>query len=295
MYTETREIHPLRTVFFKIVLAVAILFLLMILFPTKGFVTNYVDKKMGISKDGNFNSNLIAMATAASGYYNENRLPQKTNEESKMTLKDMLDQKMIVKLTDNNGIACSSKKSYVIVKKEKEEYTMKVNLSCADKTDYIVLHMGLDGKQFPSTSTARCTFVKNLDEAWSYGEWSKWSTTKPEEGSNIQVETSSKKIKSGVKSYTKDNVETRNATKYIYDNGKVYYVCASKYDNAGVYNSQTTCKKTTKVYYEDPVYKTVTYYRYRTKTLEKGKTETKEANCDDEKIINEGYVKVTEN
>ncbi len=294
MYTETNESHPYRSIFLKIILVVVALFILMLLFPTKGFVTNYIDKKLGTSKNGNFNSNLIAMATAGSGYFTESRLPQKTGEEAKMTLKEMLDKKMIVKLTDREGIACSSKKSYVLVKREKEEYTMKVNLSCADKTDYIMLHMGLDGKQFPSTSTARCTFVKNLDEAWSYGNWSNWSTTKPE-GTGIQVEESSKRVKTGTKAYTKDETETRNATKYIYSDGRVYYVCASKYDNKGVYKEPTICTKTTKIYYEDPVYKTVTYYRYRTKTLNKGKTETKEANCDDKTLINEGYIKVKEN
>ena len=177
MYIENNN-RSFRSVFVKIILIVIVLFILMMLFPTKGFVTNYIDKKLGNTKDGNFNSNLIAMATAASGYYTGNRLPEETNKESKMTLKEMLDKKMIVKLTDNNGVACSTKKSYVLVTKTKDEYTMKVNLSCSSKTDYIILHMGLDGTQFPSTSTARCTFVKNLEEAWTYGKWSSWSTKK---------------------------------------------------------------------------------------------------------------------
>ena len=293
MYTETTNDHPLRSIFIKIILVVVMLFVLMMLFPTKGFVTNYIDKKLGTTKDSNFNSNLLAMATAGSGYYNKSKLPQKENEEAKMTLKEIFDKKIIVNLTDNNGNSCSTKKSYVLVKREKDEYTMKVNLSCAGKTDYIVLHMGLDGTMFPSTSTARCTFVKNLDEAWSYGKWSAWTTTKIEEGSDIQVETSTKKVKTGTRTYTKDQVETKDAIKYVYSSGKIYYVCGSKYDNVGTYNEPTTCKRTITVYYEEPTYKTVTYYRSRTKTLEKGKTETKKANCDDKSLIKEGYTRLT--
>ncbi len=294
MYTEVNN-SPFRSVFVKIILIVVALFVLMILFPTKGFVTNYVDKKIGTSKDGNFNSNLIAMATAASGYYTGDRLPKKTNEEAKMSLKEMLDQKMIVKLTDNNGISCSTKKSYVLVTKTENEYTMKVNLSCADKTDYIILHMGLDGTQFPSTSTARCTFIKNLDATWSYGNWSSWSTKKIEETGNTQVETSSKKVQSGTKTVTKDEVETKPAIRYIINDKNVYYVCGNKYDNAGTYSVPTTCSKTTTIYYEEPTYKTVTYYRFRTKTLQSGSTDTKQADCDDESLIKKGYTKVTQN
>lgn len=294
MYTENYR-GSFRGVFIKIILIVVLLFILMMLFPTKGFVTNYVDKKLGIFKDGNFNSNLIAMATAASGYYTGDRLPENTNEEAKMTLKEMLEQKMIVKLTDNNGITCSTKKSYVLVKKTKDEYTMKVNLSCADKTDYIILHMGLDGKQFPSTSTARCTFVKNLEGAWSYGEWSSWTTKRIEENGNIQVETSSKKVKIGNKTITKDEVESHTANKYSYSDGRTYYVCSDKYDNKGTYNTPTTCTRKITVYHDVPTYKTVTYYRYRTKTLESDKKDTKEADCDDQSLIKEGYMKVTQN
>ena len=293
MYTENRN-GTFRGIFAKIILIVVALFILMILFPTKGFVTNYVDRKLGVSKNGNFNSNLIAMATAASGYYTGNRLPANTDEEVKMTLKEMLDKKMLVKLTDGNGIACSAKKSYVLVKKAKDEYTMKVSLSCAEKTDYIVLHMGLDGKQFPSTSTARCTFIKNLDDAWTYSEWSSWSTKKIEENGNTQVETSSKKIQSGTRTYTKDEVESTQANKFIFSGGRVYYVCSSKYDNKGTYNTPTTCTRKITVFYEEPTYTTVTYYRYRTKTLENN-NDIREADCNDETLIKNGYVKVNKN
>ena len=290
MYTEERETKSFKSVFIKIVLIVLFLFVLMILFPTKGFVTNYVDKKMGA--DSSFNSNLIAMATAGSGYYNTSRLPKNTGDKEKMTLEEMLKNKMIVKFTDKNGVACSAKKSYVEVTKEESEYTMKVNLSCEEKTDYIVLHMGLDGTQFPSTSTARCKFVKNLDESWSYGEWSSWSTTKIEEDGTNQVQTSTKTVQSGTRNETRNEVESAPATRYVFNGKNTYYVCAKKYDNAGTYNTPVTCTKNITVYTTVPNYVTVTYYRSRTKTLVEGSNDVKEANCDDESLINEGYTKV---
>lgn len=291
MYNEDKSIKPFRSVLLKIALIVLLLFVLMMLFPTKGFITNYLNKKTGNNKDSNFNSNIIAMATAGSGYYNETRLPKNTNDKTKMTLEEMLEQKMIVKFTDNNGIECSKKKSYVEVTKEENEYTMKVNLSCTDKTDYIMLHMPLDGKQFPSTSTARCKFVKNLDDAWTYGEWSSWGTNEIIEDGTNQVESYTKKVKTGTKTVVKTEEETAPATKYIFNNKNVYYACASKYDNAGTYNSPVTCKRTMYIYTDVPIYNNVTYYRSRTKTLSK-QTDIKETNCDDESLIKEGYTKI---
>lgn len=292
MYNENNNSRPLRNVLLKIALIVLLLFILMILFPTKGFISNYLNKNKGQGSDSYFNSNIIAMATAGSGYYNETRLPKETGSKEKMTLEEMYKEKMIVKFTDKNGIACSKKKSYVEVTKEENEYTMKVNLSCTGKTDYIMLHMPLDGKQFPSTSTARCKFVKNLDEAWTYGNWSSWSTEKVVEDGTNQVETYTKKVQSGTRNEIRVQEETAQASKYIFSNNNVYYVCAKKYDNAGTYKTPVTCKRTIQIHTTVPNYVNVTYYRWRTKTLNETKEDIKEANCDDESLINEGYKKL---
>lgn len=292
MYNENNNSRPLRNVLLKILLIVLLLFVLMILFPTKGFVTNYIDKKLGKNNDSSFNSNIIAMATAGSGYYNETRLPKNTDEKSKMTLEEMLKEKMIVKFTDKNGIACSKKKSYVEVTKEETEYTMKVNLSCTDKTDYIMLHMPLDGKQFPSTSTARCKFVKNLDEAWTYGDWSSWSTSRVVEDGTNQVETFTKKVQNGTRNEIRTEEETAPSRQYIFNGKKVYYVCAKKYDNAGSYDYPVTCKRTIQIHTTVPNYVNVTYYRWRSKTLSEKQEDIKESDCDDESLIKEGYKKM---
>ena len=289
MYMDEKN-SSVKPLFIRIILIVLALFILMIIFPTKGFVTNYVDKKIG--NTSNFNNNLIAMATAGSGYFTKSRLPQNTNDKVKMTLKEMLDKKMITNLTDSSGVSCSTKKSYVEVTKKEDEYTMKVNLSCSEKEDYIVLHMGLDGTQFPSTSTARCSFVKNLDEAWSYGSWSSWSTNKIIEDGTNQVQTTTKKVVTGSKTVAKEQIETAQATKYNYNGERPYYICGSNYDNKGVYDIPTTCTKKTIIMTDEPTYTKVTYYRYRTKTLIPNSSDIKEANCDDQKLINEGYVKV---
>lgn len=291
MYKEDNEkTVSFKSLIFKVILVILLIFALMMLFPTRGFLTNYVDSRLGEDQSvSNFNNNLLTMATVASGYYTASRLPENTGDKVSMTLGDMLENKMLVRLKDTEGNACDSKKSYVEVTKEEDEYTMRVNLSCGGEEDYIISHMGLDGTSFPSTSTARCEFVKNLDGTWSYGKWSSWSTKKVTETSDRQVQTKTKKVKSGVKSVPEYHVEEKNATRYIINGQKVVYVCATGYDNAGTYDYSLKCTKTTTTYKEEPVYKNVTYYRYRTKTQNASQTDTKWSSCDDEDLLNQGY------
>lgn len=291
MYDEdNNNRETLKGIFVKIVLVVLFIFVLMMLFPTKGFVTNYVDEKVAESGGSdNFNNNLLAMATAGSGYFTSSRLPENTGDTVKMTLGEMYDNKLLVKFSDSNNRTCNTKKSYIEVTKEENEYTMKVNLSCSDNEDYIMLHMGLDGTQFPSTSTARCEFVKNLDDAWSYGEWSSWSTKKISENSTVQVQTKVSKVQSGTKKVAHTNVIEEEPVKVNYS-GFIKYVCASGYSNAGAYNNKVMCKKNVTTYTNEPVYKNVTYYRSRSKTLNSS-VDTKWSSCDDESLIKQGYVK----
>ena len=295
MYEEegNEKRQTLKGIFVKIVLVVLLIFVLMMLFPTRGFVTNYVDEK--VSETGgvdNFNNNLLAMATAGSGYFTASRLPEETGDTVKMTLGEMYDNKLLVEFSDSNNRVCDNNKSYIEVTKDEDEYTMKVNLSCTDKEDYIMLHMGLDGTQFPSTSTARCEFVKNLDETWAYGEWSSWSTKKIVETSTNQVQTRVSKVQTGTQRVAHNSVTKKSAVKVIY-NGLTKYVCAASYDNAGTYDNMVTCTKTVTTYTDEPVYKNVTYYRSRSKTLSSG-VDTKWSSCDDTSLIEQGYVKTGE-
>ena len=287
---EDNKRETFKSAFIKIVLVVLLIFVLMILFPTKGFVTNYVDEKVKEnSGSDNFNNNLLAMATAGSGYFTSSRLPENTGDTVKMTLGEMYDNKLLVKFSDSNNRTCNSNKSYLEVTKEEDEYTMKVNLSCSEKEDYIMLHMSLDGTSFPSTSTARCEFVKNLDDTWSYGKWSGWSTRKVTANSTTQVQTKVSKVQTGTKQVPHTTVMEGGATKVFY-NGYVKYVCPSSYDNAGVYDSVVPCKKSITTYTTEPVYKSVTYYRYRSKTLNSN-VDTKWSSCDDDSLLEQGYVK----
>ena len=52
-------------------------------------------------------------------------------ETKKLTLNDMLSNKMLVEFTDSNGKTCDKDASYVEVTKKDKEYIFKTNLSCS--------------------------------------------------------------------------------------------------------------------------------------------------------------------
>ena len=90
-----------------------------------------------------FNENIKTMKEAAKDYYTTDKLPVTINESKKLTLQDMLDKKMILEFVDKNGNICSNENSYVQVTKITDnEYTLKIMLSCDNKSDYILDTIG---------------------------------------------------------------------------------------------------------------------------------------------------------
>ena len=139
MYEE-REKFSLKEVILQIVLVVLFVFLLLWLFPTK----NYVDKKLEgevNSVNGQvFSQNVETMKDAAISYFTTSRLPKKIGDKVTLTLGDMLDKKLLIPFLDGNNKQCSLTESYVELTKMDDEYILKVNLSCSDNSDYILVH-----------------------------------------------------------------------------------------------------------------------------------------------------------
>ena len=94
------------------------------------------------SKEDRFTDNLRTIKDAAVNYFTLERMPVNIGDTKKITLKEMQDQKMVLSVIDSTGSRCSSENSYVEVTKEKDEYVMKIFLSCSDMEDYIIVHLG---------------------------------------------------------------------------------------------------------------------------------------------------------
>ena len=79
--------------------------------------------------------------------------------EVNISKKHLLFLSRSVTIKDNAGKACDATKSYVEVTKNDDEYVMKVNLSCDDMEDYILVNIGCYDFCDSGCNTANCVTV----------------------------------------------------------------------------------------------------------------------------------------
>lgn len=160
MYEERRDNITIKDILLQILLIILFVLLLVWLFPSKGYIkrlfshdvkTGETEKieasaddidRLAVLYNQIFANNIYAMKEAAIGYYTEERLPQTVGDMDKLTLDDMYNKHLVLKLTDKNGNYCDVQKSYVSITKYDNEYQMKVNLSCSEEEDYIIVYLG---------------------------------------------------------------------------------------------------------------------------------------------------------
>lgn len=123
----------IKDLLIRLILIIVFVFLLILLFPMPDLkpLNNQI-----------FADNVDRMKDVAKSYYTIERLPSNINDSKRMTLKEMLDKKLILPLMDSNGKYCSEEDSYIEITKMENEYVIKVYLSCSDKQDYIITHFG---------------------------------------------------------------------------------------------------------------------------------------------------------
>ncbi len=133
MENEERKGLTVKDILIRLILVIIFIFLLIWLFPMPNLkpLNNQI-----------FADNVDRMKDVAKSYYTLERLPSNINDSKRMTLKEMINSKLILPLMDSNGKYCSTKDSYIEITKLENEYVIKVNLSCSDKTDYIIEHFG---------------------------------------------------------------------------------------------------------------------------------------------------------
>lgn len=130
---EEKRGLTIKDLLIRLILIIVFIFLLIWLFPMPDLkpLNNQI-----------FADNIDRMKDVAKSYYTLERLPKDINSSKRMTLKEMIDNKLILPLMDSNGKYCSEDDSYVEITKLENEYIIKVYLSCTDKQDYIIEHYG---------------------------------------------------------------------------------------------------------------------------------------------------------
>jgi len=138
-----------KEIVIKVVLLIIFILILCWLFPKPN---------LDIFYDSVYTKNINTMKEAAKTYYTTDRLPQTVGESKSMTLKEMIDNHMIIRFTDKNGKTCDESASKVEVTKiSDKEYALKVILNCGDDKDYIIETIGCN-----SVCTGEgCTIINN--------------------------------------------------------------------------------------------------------------------------------------
>ncbi len=153
MYDDRKEKFSFKNFFLTILIVLLFVFLMLWLFPTRGYVNKLHEDnnqnqqvfdldRLSVLYDEIFANNVSRMKDAAIGYFTNERLPQKVKESKKLTLKEMYDLHLVLKMKDKDGNPCDTQKSYVEITKYTEEYRLKVNLSCGKEEDYIIVYLG---------------------------------------------------------------------------------------------------------------------------------------------------------
>ena len=225
MYEERKNTFSLRDFILQLLIVILFIFVMIWLFPTKSYLdNNYVTNeniKETIEEELEslygrlFADNMESMKNAAKDYFTTSKLPSKVGDSVKLTLGQMIDKKLILALKDSNNESCNIDESYVEVTKMDNDYQMKVQLTCSDYSDYILVTMGcydLCGDSCTNTNNTTTTkptttkpstnkptttvktylyeyklVTKNTYSDWS--KWSSWSKDKVTATNLMQVET----------------------------------------------------------------------------------------------------------
>ena len=231
MYNEqnNEKGYFFRNLIVKVLLVLLFVFLLMWLFPMPNLNPFY---------DKIFTENINNMTDAAKGYFTTSRLPKEENETKTLTLKEMLDNKMVIEFTDSDGKACDVNKSYVEVTNKDGEYVFKTNLSCSNKEDYVIEYFGCydvcsDGTCDEKTPT---TETKEITEYRFY----KLTTTKLID----KYVCKSGYTLEGVKCVLKTNVKNEEEATLSCANGYTYNANSKKCEKEVIEsdNADKTCK-----------------------------------------------------
>lgn len=183
-----------KSLVIKLVILVVIIFLAgWIIIKVTGKSNNNSNNTLAAS-DKDYITNISSMKTAAFEYYTTSKLPTKVGETDKLTLTQMLNQKLLIDFTED-GKTCDTDASYIQVTKTADgNYALKVSLTCGKKSDFIVTT--IENKNITSNGNIDPTTVPSNNTSTNTNKTNTSSTNK---GSSSSSSSSSKTTTTTVK------------------------------------------------------------------------------------------------
>ncbi len=246
---EERRGISIKGLLIRLILIIIFIFLLIWLFPMPDLkpLNNQI-----------FSDNLDRMKDVAKSYYTVERLPKNVNDSKKMTLQEMIDNKLILPLMDSNGKYCSNDDSFVEITKLEDEYVIKVYLSCSDKQDYIIEHFGCYDICSDTCKMLETTTTKEIEETRKTSLRNTTSKKATYKSTTARRTTRNTTVKTTVPTKV-----TTKPTSKVYEYEYVQNVCTEEFDKyicpTGYTLVEDSCiKDTAKTIVKDAVGKTTT-------------------------------------
>lgn len=194
-------------------------------------------------------NNINMMKEAATEYFVKEKLPKNVGKSSKLTLEEMLNQKLLIDFT-NNGKNCNVNDSFVQATKTADNnYALKVYLKCQDKEDYIITT--IENKDIICNNCQNTNSSNSKVNSSTTNTNSNNNTTEKVEEKNNSIadsttnkkpSTTNKNNNSSSSSNKVVNVTQKIVTKVSYNYNYNYYnLCSSC-------NKKPTTEKNTKYY-----------------------------------------------
>ena len=267
----------------KLIAVVLIILVIIWLFPMPKLDTFY---------NRIYNENLNTMKEVAEKYFVDDKLPDKTGGSNTLKLQEMVEKKLISEFTDKNNNECSSTNSFAqVTKTENNNYVLKVQLSCDDKTDYVLETLNTTSASSNIGNSSNTNNNSNSNNTNSKAtDGSKSNTVDKDEDDGIEIDNSiinsgdSKYDKGGSVEYEYKRAITKTSTTYVCPDGYV------KDKNNMCYKYETgETIPATPLYFDDVTQETPAKENKTggyTKTAEAKKIEVKS-----EEVCPEGYTK----
>ena len=238
-----------------------------------------------------FQKNLDAMKIASVNYYSKkDNLPTENNKEV-MTLRQMINKKMITAFTDKNGKACNVEKSYSEITSSDGEYVLKVKLKCNDEEDYVLTKLG--NYSYCTSEICEKDLTKTDDNKSDVTKTDNVET--PDTGDYD----SSVDSTPSVVSYTYEYQKTTDAVLSTWEDWQGEIRNVNRYQAITCDLNDTSCLTERKISTKREVIgqtdtgrnivATISYYQIRTRTYTPSTTDTKWSNENDENLLNAGY------
>lgn len=149
MYTDNEKSYSFRNLLIKIFIILVIIIILIWIVPK---FLSYKKGPNSTKKVASKTSNTVLVSKVSSSalrklekaglkYYKKENVPTEESKSVKVTLKDLKKDGYITDLKSNNKV-CDKDSSYVMLTKNKDDYTMKSYLKCGSSKDYILSSVG---------------------------------------------------------------------------------------------------------------------------------------------------------